>query len=161
MKMSIVPDPPHGYTWEELMRIALEEAHKAKKCEEIPVGAVIIHKNGEILAKAHNRSRTNTDPTAHAEILALQEAAKKIDNFRLLNSFIVVTLEPCIMCLGAIREARIEGIIFGAYDKEIGAVTSLLDGTELALHNPKPWFMGGIEEDKCKEILQNFFKERR
>ncbi len=161
MKMNIIPDPPKGYTWQSLMHIALEEAQKAKICEEIPVGAVLIHKNGEILARAHNKSRMLLDPTAHAEILALRDGAQKINNFRLLDCYLIVTLEPCIMCLGAIREARINGIIFGAYDNKEGAITSFIEGTELALHNPKPWFMGGIEEEKCKEILQDFFIERR
>ncbi len=161
MKMQIIPDPPSGYTWEKLMQLALKEANKAKNAEEIPVGALIVHKNGEILASAHNKSRSDFDPTAHAEIVALRQAGQKKKNFRLLDCYIVVTLEPCIMCLGAIREARLEGIIFGAYDKAEGAVCSLLEGTELPLNTHKSWFMGGIEEEKCKEILVDFFKERR
>ncbi len=161
MRMQISPNAPAGYTWENLMLCALEEAKKAREEKEIPVGALIISAKGEILSRAHNLTRTLCDPTAHAEILAIRDASKKINNYRLLDCFLVVTLEPCIMCLGALREARISGIIFGAYDQQIGAIFSLIEGTELDLHSPKPWFMGGICENECKAILKDFFTERR
>ncbi len=159
--MTIIPNPPIGYTWEDLMRIALDEAKKAFDDEEVPVGAVLVSKQGKILARAHNTTRKDCDPTAHAEIVALREAAKKQNNFRFAECYLVVTLEPCIMCLGALHEARIEGIIFGAYDKTLGAVCSCIEGTELPLNAPKAWFMGGILEEECSKILQIFFKERR
>ncbi len=159
--MHIVPTSPVGHSWESLMLVALGEAQKAKNKEEVPVGAVLVHKNGEILAKAHNLTRELNDPTAHAEIVALRKACKDTQNFRLADTYLVVTLEPCIMCLGALREARISGIIFGAYDVQIGAVCSYIEGAELELKSPKPWFMGGICEEQCKKILQVFFAEKR
>ncbi len=160
-RMQIFPPAPLGHTWDSLMLLALEEARQAKIEEEVPVGAVLVDKAGKILAKAHNLTRKLNDPTAHAEILALRKGCKIIENFRLDEAYIVVTLEPCIMCLGALREARINGIIFGAYDKEIGAVCSFIDGTELALKSPKPWFMGGILEDECSSLLRDFFTLKR
>ncbi len=160
-KMQIIPSAPRGHTWQSLMHIALEEAKKAFFEDEVPVGAVIVNKEGEILATAHNLTRKLNDPTAHAEILALREAAKKVNNFRVLNAYLIVTLEPCIMCLGALREARIEGIIFAARDKEIGAVCSLIDGAELPLKSPKPWFMSGILEEESTKLLKDFFEEKR
>ncbi len=159
--MTISPPPPHGFTWENLMDIALEEARKACLNEEVPVGALIVTHEGKILAQAHNRTRTDNDPTAHAEIVAIRAAAKVLNNFRLTNAYLVVTLEPCLMCLGAIREARLDGIVFGAYDKEVGAVCSLIDGTELSLKSPKPWFMGGVRKDNCQNLLLNFFQNKR
>ncbi len=160
-KMQIIPNPPLGHSWESLMGMALEEAKKAFSEDEVPVGALIVHKNGEILAKAHNLTRKNNDPTAHAEIVAIRQASEKNNNFRLLDCYLLVTLEPCIMCLGALREARIEGIIFGARDSEVGAVCSLLEGCELDLKSPKPWFMSGICEDECALILKEFFETKR
>ncbi len=160
-KMTIVPSPPIGHAWESLMQLAYKEAEKAAFLEEVPVGAILVSKSGEILASSHNKSRKDFDPSAHAEILVIREAAKKVQNFRLLETYLIVTLEPCIMCLGAIREARIEGIIFGAYDRDAGAVCSCIDGAELNLKSPKPWFMGGVLEDKCSEILKKFFEAKR
>ncbi len=159
--MQIIPPPPKGYTWESLMCEALTEAEAAQKKDEVPVGAVIVSKQGEILAKAHNRTRIDTDSTAHAEIIAIRKACKKVKNFRLLDTFIVVTLEPCIMCLGAIREARITGIVFALHDKDVGAVCSCIDGTELILKSPKPWFMSGVCEEESRLLLQDFFKNKR
>ncbi len=159
--MSIIPNPPRNFSWEELMKMALEEARRALSYEEVPVGALVITSEGEILAKAHNRTRKDLDPTAHAEIVALRQAAQKIQNYRFSKTYLVVTLEPCIMCLGALHEARIEGIIFGAYDKSVGAVCSSIEGLELANVSQKTWFMGGVLEDECVEILQTFFSQKR
>ncbi len=160
-KMQIIPSAPVGHSWESLMRMALAEAKKAFALNEVPVGALIVHKNGDILAKAHNLTRKNNDPTAHAEIVAIRQAAEKIKNFRLLDCCLIVTLEPCIMCLGALREARIEGIVFGARDSDIGAVCSFLEGTELSLKSPKPWFMSGVCEEECSLLLKDFFAFKR
>ncbi len=160
-KMQIVPNPPQGHTWEALMQLALEEAQKAFLLDEVPVGAVVVAKNGQILARAHNLTRTNNDPSAHAEILALRQAAEKIKNFRILDSYLIVTLEPCIMCLGALREARIEGVVFAVRDKEAGAICSMIDGLELPLKSPKVWYMSNVCEEQARTLLRDFFEHKR
>ncbi len=160
-KMSIIPTPPKNHTWEGLMALALDEAKKALEKKEVPVGAIIVNKEGEILASAYNRTINDCDPTAHAEIVALREAAKKVNNYRLKDCYLIVTLEPCIMCLGALHEARIEGIIFGAYDKKLGALTSRFEGLHLTSFPSTAWFMGGILEEECQRNLKDFFKAKR
>lgn len=160
-QMTIIPRAPQGHTWESLMALALEEAQKAQQEDEIPVGALVVSEDGQILSKAHNLTRRNCDPTAHAEILALREAALKKRNFRLLNTFLIVTLEPCIMCLGALREARVAGVVFALKDKESGAICSRFDGLEIDLNTPKPWFMSGVCEEESLKLLQDFFAEKR
>lgn len=156
-----VPQAPRGQTWENLMRIALDMAKRGAELGEIPVGAVVCGKDGRILAKAHNRSIRDSDPTAHAEIVALREAGKVCGNYRLSDCFLIVTLEPCIMCTGAVREARLAGIVFGAYDKRAGAVCSCQEGLNCPELGVKTWHYGGVMADRAAEILQDFFKDKR
>jgi Cytosine/adenosine deaminases len=142
------------------MKIALAEAEKALAVDEIPVGAVLVREN-EVIAQAHNRRELDQDPTAHAEILALKAAAKKLGRWRLSDCTLYVTLEPCPMCAGALVMARIGRLIYGASDYKSGAVESLFNipgHPKLNHHIP---VTAGIEEEACRNILQTFFKKKR
>ncbi len=145
----------------EFMNVALEEAKQAEKEEEIPVGAVVVC-NGKIVARAHNMREQLNDPTAHAEILAIREAAKKLNDWRLEQCEIYVTLEPCPMCASAILLARIPKIYFGAYDFENGACGSRLNiPVSFRIFGYSAEVVGGVVKDECKKILQEFFRKRR
>ena len=145
---------------EKWMQIALREAHLAMKKNEVPVGAIITQKN-QIIAKAHNQPILKNDPTAHAEILALRKASEKLQNYRLPETTLYVTLEPCTMCFGAIIHARINRLVFGSKDSKSGVCGSSVDLTSKAFLNHKIIISGGILEKDCKKILQSFFKIRR
>jgi tRNA(adenine34) deaminase len=142
------------------MKIAIQEAKKAVNEGEVPVGAILV-KNGMIIAKAHNRPITKNDATAHAEILAIRKAGKKEKNYRLVGTTLYVTLEPCLMCLGALINARIERIVFGAKNTKNGFCGSLIDMTNDSQFNHRPIVTGGILEKQCQEILRSFFRLRR
>ena len=145
---------------EKWMQIAINESNAAKSEDEIPVGAVIV-KNGQLIAKAHNRPITKNDATAHAEILAIRKAGKKEKNYRLVGTTLYVTLEPCLMCLGALINARIERIVFGAKNTKNGFCGYLVDMTNDSQFNHRPIVTGGILEKQCQEILRSFFRLRR
>ena len=138
------------------MQKAIKLAECAAQQNEVPVGAVLVLSD-EINGEGWNQPITSKDPTAHAEIIALRQAAQKLNNYRLLNTTLYVTLEPCTMCIGAIIHARVERLVFGAYDPKIGAV-SLLDKIEL---NHQVQYQGGVLEHECSMLLTNFFKQRR
>lgn len=153
---------PHGWgSWDDLMRLALEEAEKAEAAGEVPVGALLVAPDGAIIAKTYNRTITDNDPTAHAEILALREAGEKLQNYRTEDLVLVVTLEPCLMCSGALVHARIRGVVYGAADYKTGAIDSQLSSFELALHNHAIWHKSGILQEECSAQLSAFFKKRR
>ncbi len=156
-----IPKAPIGHTWESLMQLALNEAQKGVNMGEIPVGSLVVNEHGEILGLAHNQCIKKNDPTAHAEILALRQAGKKINNYRLLDCYLIVTLEPCLMCAGAINQARLKGVIFGAYDLRAGAICSCLEGLNFSDLKISIWHLGGILSEECKKILQNFFINKR
>lgn len=143
------------------MRLALAEASIAAAMKEVPVGAVVVAPSGEVVGRGHNMPVAANDPTAHAEIQALRDAARRMGNYRLTGCILAATLEPCFMCAGAIVHARIGGIVFGARDPRAGAVVSRLEGFELALHNHTPWQADGILEEECAELLRDFFASRR
>jgi len=145
---------------EKWMKIAISEANLAINAGEIPVGAVLIQ-NGKLIAKAHNQPILNHDPTAHAEVEVLRKAGKKLKNYRLARSTLYVTLEPCIMCLGAIMHARIERVVFGASDPKTGVCGSNNDLTSEAFFTHTVKVDSGVLEEESKEILQSFFKSRR
>ena len=145
---------------EKWMQIAINESSAANLIEEVPVGAVIV-RNGELIAKAHNQPISTNDPTAHAEILALRKAGKKEKNYRLVGATLYVTLEPCLMCLGALMHARIERIVFGAKNTKNGFCGSLVDMTNDRQFNHQAIVTGGILEKQCQEILKSFFRLRR
>ena len=143
------------------MRLALQEAHKAQRRGEVPVGAVIVDQNDTILAKAGNRSIADRDPSGHAEIVAMREAGKGLDNYRLLNTTLYATIEPCVMCAGAMIHARISRLVFGARDPKTGAVVSLyMIGCDRKL-NHQLEVKGGVLEEECAELLSSFFRKKR
>ena len=142
------------------MQKALSAAEKAEKKSEVPIGAVIV-KNGKIISEGYNRCIIDNDPTAHAEIVALRKASKKLNNYRLNGCSIYVTIEPCSMCAGALVNARIEKIFFGALDKKAGACKSVFKIVNSKKLNHKIEFHGGILEKECSFILKNFFENKR
>jgi len=153
--------PEERETHEVYMAMALEQAELAATLGEVPVGAVAVSAEGEVLGAQHNRQIHANDPTAHAEILALREAAAKIGNYRLVDCTLYVTLEPCTMCCGALVHARISSLYFGAYEPKAGAVTStasVLDGPSL---NHDVHWCGGLLAASSASLLKTFFAERR
>ena len=145
---------------EHYMKIALEEAQKAYEKGEVPVGAVMIHE-GKIISQAHNQPISPNDPTAHAEILALRQAAKKLGNYRLTVCTLYVTIEPCLMCTGAMLNARIDRLVFGARDPKSGAIYSKFNLCENGKLDYPVQITKGILAGECAEIIQRFFRERR
>jgi tRNA(adenine34) deaminase len=148
-------------THESFMDLALEEAVKAGQKGEIPIGAVLVSESGEVLSAAHNQVITRADPTAHAEILAIREAAGQILNYRLLNTMLYVTIEPCIMCMGAIVHARVKTVGFGALDPKWGAAGSLYNFAAEGRLNHRPEIISGIREAECRDMIQAFFRLKR
>ena len=142
------------------MRAALAEAKLAAESGEVPVGAVVVA-GGEVVAGGHNRSESDNDPSAHAEIVALREAARKADNYRLTDATLFVTLEPCAMCMGALVQARIERLVFGAYDPKAGAAGSALDLSDSPSFNHRFEINGGVLAEECGEVLKTFFESKR
>ncbi|WP_302760300.1 tRNA adenosine(34) deaminase TadA [Christensenella hongkongensis] len=141
------------------MEYAIAEARLAGEIDEVPIGAVIV-KDDEIIARAHNMRETHKDPMAHAEIKAIEEAARFLGGWRLLDCTLYVTLEPCPMCAGAVINARIPRVVFGAYDKKAGAFGTLYDLAEGKL-NHKPQVAGGVLEAECAALLSGYFKRKR
>ena len=146
---------------EQHMQLAIEQARKAEEKGEVPVGAVIVDSEGNLLASAHNETISRSDPTAHAEIQTLRKAAAKLQNYRLLSTTLYATVEPCVMCMGAIVHARVQRVIFGASDPKWGAAGSLYNFSEDTRLNHHPQIIGGMCEDECRTMLQRFFRMRR
>jgi tRNA(adenine34) deaminase len=144
----------------DFMKIALEEAEEAYRRGEVPVGAVMV-REGNILARAHNSPIVRNDPSAHAEMLALRQAAELIGNYRLAGAELYVTLEPCVMCAGAIVHARLERVIFGARDPKCGAVVSLYNILNDKRLNHQVKITEGILREECGEIMSRFFQQKR
>ena len=142
------------------MRIALAEAHRAMQHGDVPVGAVVV-RNGEVIAAAHNERELRNDPTAHAELLALRVAAERIGSWRLTDCTLVVTLEPCAMCAGAIVNSRIATVVFGAPDLKAGALGSLYNLAADPRLNHTPVVRHGILASESSNLLAEFFRERR
>jgi len=143
------------------MRLALQQAHLAQEQGEVPVGAVIVDETGTILAEAGNRSIVDRDPTGHAEMVALRAAGKRIANYRLLNTTLYVTVEPCAMCAGAMIHARIKRLVFGALDPKAGAVSSCYCIGGDAKLNHQLEVEGGLLAEECAELLTAFFRKKR
>lgn len=142
------------------MQAALAEAKVALSAGEVPVGAVLV-RNGEIVTRGLNRPVQDSDPTAHAEIMALRAAAAEEKNYRLAGATLYVTLEPCPMCVGAMLHARIDRLVFGAYDPKSGAAGSVVDLCDDRRFNHRIEVNGGLLEEQCAGLLQRFFAERR
>ena len=145
---------------EKWMQIAIQEAIKAEKEGEVPVGAVLV-KDGLLIAKAHNQSISTNDATAHAEIQLIRSAGKKQENYRLTGTSLYVTLEPCAMCLGAMMHARIKRIIYGAHDPKTGVCGSSENLIDANCFNHKIDLVRGVLEHECKQLLKKFFISRR
>ena len=143
------------------MKLALIEAEKAAKKNEIPIGAVLVSQAGDILAASHNQTISLNDPTAHAEILVLREGALQTQNYRLLNTILYVTIEPCVMCMGALVHARISQLIYGARDPKWGGAGSLYDLAGDTRLNHRVETIEGVSEDECRALMQDFFRSKR
>ena len=146
---------------EYYMTEALEEARQAFEEEEVPVGAVLVSLSGEKIASAHNRTRQINDPTGHAEILVLRAAARVFNNYRFPGTALFVTIEPCLMCAGAIIQARVEKVVFGAFDPKAGALGSVYDVSQDQRLNHRFEVVSGVLEKKCRDLMQTFFKLHR
>lgn len=148
-------------TDEKWMRLAIRNAEIAGGLDEVPIGACIVDQKGELLAAASNRTITNNDPTAHAEVLTIRQAALKIGNYRLVGATLYTTVEPCVMCAGALVNSRIARLVYGARDERFGAVEThfrLCDDPRL---NHRIEIVSGIMADECRALMQDFFKRRR
>ncbi len=143
-----------------LMRAAIAEAEKARDWNEVPVGAIIT-RSGAVIGRGFNRTISDCDPSAHAEIVAIRMAAEQQKNHRLSGTTIYVTLEPCVMCIGAMIQARIQRLVFGAYDAKAGAAGSVLDLSEIKELNHRIETNGGLLDDECSTILKDFFVAKR
>ena len=146
-------------THEHYMRLALKEAEKALEEDEVPVGAVIVHE-GHIIARAHNQRERLKDPTAHAEMIAITQAAAYLENWRLEGATLYVTKEPCIMCAGAMVQARLTSLVFGAFDEKGGACGSVVNLVEETKFNHQVKVTGGVLAEESAVLLREFFQER-
>jgi tRNA(adenine34) deaminase len=142
------------------MRLALREAARALEHDDVPIGAVIV-KDGELIGAAHNEREVRADPTAHAELVAIREASRVLGTWRVLDTVMYVTLEPCAMCAGAIVLARIPRVVFGAFDPKAGAAGSVLNVLDVPQLNHRPQVHGGLLEEDCAALLREFFASRR
>jgi len=151
------PDPQLDDRW---MRLALDQARLARDAGEVPIGAIVVL-GDEVVGRAFNQPIGRHDPTAHAEILAMREAARAIGNYRLTGATLYVTLEPCLMCAGAMVHARIGTLVFGALEPRTGAVVSNLQALALPHHNHRVEVVSGVLESDCRDLVQEFFRARR
>jgi tRNA(adenine34) deaminase len=145
----------------EHMNLALSEAKFAAEKAEVPIGAVLVSQDGVILAQSHNQPISLNDPTAHAEMLTLRKAAQKAQNYRLLNTILYVTIEPCIMCMGALVHARVSRLVYGARDSKWGGAGSLYDLAGDNRLNHRMEIIAGVCEDECRALIQDFFRSKR
>jgi len=149
--------PADYETW---MDAALAEAQRAGEVGEVPIGAVVAF-DGVIIGRGFNQPIASGDPTAHAEIVAIRDAARQVGNYRLTGAVLCVTIEPCLMCVGAIVHARVGTLVYGAAEPKTGAVTSTVRGGELPGHNHRFEVVSGVREEACRSLMQAFFKARR
>jgi len=146
---------------ERLMREALAAARDAAARGEVPVGACVVTREGELLAVAGNRTRSDCDPTAHAEVVALREAARRVGNYRLTGTTMYATVEPCAMCAGALVQARVRRLVYGAPDPRAGAVESVFRVCDSGSLNHRMELTPGVLEEECRRVMQEFFRARR
>lgn len=145
----------------DVMRLALVRARRALGTGDVPVGAVVVGPDGAVVGEGHNAREADGDPTAHAEVLALRAAARTLGRWRLEDCTLVVTLEPCLMCAGAIVLARVPRVVFGAWDPKAGASGSQWDVLRDRRVNHRPEVLGGVLEEECGEVLRKFFESQR
>jgi tRNA(adenine34) deaminase len=147
---------------ETFMLLALEEAEKAREIGEVPIGAVVVDQQGVVIGRGHNRTIIDVDPAAHAEVIAVRRAAAALGNHRLVGCSLFVTIEPCLMCLGLLIQARIHGLWFGADDPRVGAVDGVFSRLqETGGFNHRFQVRRGLLADHCRELIQTFFRQRR
>lgn len=146
---------------EKWMRLALTEASHAAAIGEVPIGACLVDESGDMLTAAGNLTITNSDPTAHAEILVLRNAAEKMRNYRLTGCTLYTTIEPCVMCAGALVNARIKRLVFGAHDDRFGAVETLFRVCDDERLNHRIEIVPGVQAEECRKLMQDFFRSRR
>src|SRR5947209_1643865 len=146
---------------ERWMRKALSAAREAARRGEVPVGACVVSEGGRLLAACGNRTRTDCDPTAHAEVIALREAARKVGNYRLTGAVVYSTIEPCAMCAGALVQARIKRLVYGARDEKAGAVESVFRVCDTSSLNHRMELTPGVLGEECRALVQGFFQARR
>jgi len=146
--------------YDSLMTAALDEAARARDAGEVPIGAVVAI-DGAIVGRGFNQPLSSGDPTAHAEIVAIRDAARAVGNYRLTGATLCVTIEPCLMCVGALVHARIGTLVFGAAEPKSGAVVSTVRGGELPGHNHRFEVVSSVREEECRNVMQAFFKARR
>ena len=142
------------------MTLALKEANKAREIDEVPIGCVIV-KDNKVIARGHNLRESKQEPTLHAEMVAIRKASKKLKSWRLEGCDIYVTIEPCIMCSGAIIQSRIKTVIYGAPDLKGGGLGSSINVLDANGINHRPEVISGVMKDECAEIISNYFKEKR
>src|SRR5438067_10352564 len=142
------------------MGAALDEARRARDAGEVPIGAVVAI-DGVVVARGFNQPIGAGDPTAHAEIVAIRAAARAVGNYRLIGATLCVTVEPCLMCVGALVHARIATLVYGAAEPKSGAITSTVRGAELPGHNHRFDVVSGVREEACRALMQEFFKAKR
>jgi tRNA(adenine34) deaminase len=147
--------------YDHLMRRALEQAYEAEAVGDVPVGAVLVDGSGDVLGVGHNERESAHDPTAHAEVLAIRAAARLRQSWRLEDCTLVVTLEPCTMCAGAVVLARLRRVVYGATDPKAGAIGSLWDVVRDRRLNHRPEVVSGVLTDECQEVLRGWFEQRR
>jgi len=146
---------------DHFMQLALKQAEQARDAEEVPVGAVLVSNERTVIASAYNQPIKRHDPTAHAEILCLRQAAEVVQNYRVLNTTLYVTLEPCAMCAGALIHARIQRLVFAAFDPRAGSVTSVTQLLDHPAFNHRVAWQGGVLEAPAAQLLKDFFQARR
>ena len=152
------PTPEGDERW---MRAALRAARGAAERGEVPVGACVVSPEGALLSSAGNRTRSDCDPTAHAEVLALREAARRAGNYRLTGAVLYSTVEPCAMCAGALVQARVARLVYGTRDEKAGAVESVFRVCDASSLNHRMELTAGVLADDCRALMQEFFRERR
>jgi tRNA(adenine34) deaminase len=145
---------------DDFMRLALDQARRAEAAGEVPIGAVVVL-DGQVVGRGFNRPISEVDPTAHAEIVALREAARAVGNYRLVGADVYVTLEPCLMCVGALVLARVRSVVFGAREPKTGALVSTTQPLEIPTLNHRFEVVEGVLEEECRGIVQAFFRSRR
>lgn len=145
----------------KMMLLALDEARKAFAADEVPIGAVLVSPTGEILAQAHNLTISNSDPTAHAEIAALRAACRAMGNYRLTGATLYSTIEPCLMCMGALVHARVGRVVFGAYDEKWGGCGSIYNFARESRLNHRIGVTGGVLMEECRGLMRDFFAKKR
>jgi len=148
------------YTDTYWMQQAIELARKAASEDEVPVGAVLV-KDNQLISEGWNQPIQNNDPSAHAEMMAIRYAGQSLENYRLIDTTLYVTLEPCSMCVGAMIHARVKRLVFGAFDSKTGAAGTAINLINDVAHNHKIEVLGGLLETECKQLLQDFFRQKR